>query len=85
MTVTNLIPGLPLLSYQDFLSQCNKKRCQCLCGDILNCKCPCIPQLKDRDWKQNRPPVIQEEVVSDLLSHLGTHKSMDWMGFIQVY
>lgn len=82
MTVANLIPGLPLLSYQEFLSQGSKKRCQYLCGDILNYKCPCIPQvnqppeLKDRDWKQNRPPVIQVEVLSDLVSHLRTHKSM---------
>lgn len=34
------------------------------------------PELKDRGRKQNRPPVIQEEVVSDLLSPLGTYKFM---------
>lgn len=57
-----------------------------MCGDSLennlNYSCLCIPhgnqppELKDRDRKQNRLPVIQEEVVSDLLSHLGTHKSV---------
>ncbi|KFW83204.1 hypothetical protein N305_10882, partial [Manacus vitellinus] len=30
----------------------------------------------DRDGKPNSPPVIQEEEVSDLLSHLDPHKSM---------
>ncbi|KAJ7413047.1 hypothetical protein BTVI_44296 [Pitangus sulphuratus] len=34
------------------------------------------PELIDRDREQNRPPAIQEEAVSDLLSHLDTHKSM---------
>lgn len=35
-----------------------------------------LPELKDRDRKQNRPRVIQDEVAGDLLSLLGTHKSM---------
>jgi len=34
------------------------------------------PVLEDRDGKQNKPPIIQEEVVNDLLGHLDTHKSM---------
>ncbi|KAJ7411233.1 hypothetical protein BTVI_50611 [Pitangus sulphuratus] len=34
------------------------------------------PELLDRDREKNGPPAIQEEVVSDLLSHLDTHKSM---------
>ncbi|KAJ7407664.1 hypothetical protein BTVI_62456 [Pitangus sulphuratus] len=34
------------------------------------------PELVDRDGEHNRLPVIQEEVVSDLLNHLDTHKSM---------
>ena len=31
------------------------------------------PALKDRDRLQNKPPIIQEEAVYDLLSHLDTH------------
>ncbi|KAJ7402029.1 RNA-directed DNA polymerase from mobile element jockey [Pitangus sulphuratus] len=34
------------------------------------------PELVDRDGEQSRPPKIQEEVVSDLLCHLETQKSM---------
>ncbi|KAJ7425454.1 hypothetical protein WISP_23431 [Willisornis vidua] len=34
------------------------------------------PELVDRNREQNRPPVMQEEIVNDLLSHLETHKSM---------
>lgn len=33
------------------------------------------PEQVDIDGEQNRLPVIQEEVVSDLLCHLDTHKS----------
>ncbi|KAJ7400835.1 RNA-directed DNA polymerase from mobile element jockey [Pitangus sulphuratus] len=33
-------------------------------------------ELVDRDKKLNSPPVIKEETVSDLLSHLDPHKSM---------
>jgi len=32
--------------------------------------------LEDREGVQNRPPIIQEEAVNDLLCHLDTHKSM---------
>jgi len=32
--------------------------------------------LEDREEVQNKPPVIQEEAVNDLLCHLNTHKSM---------
>lgn len=28
------------------------------------------PELEDRDGKQNKPPIIQEETFSDLLLHL---------------
>ncbi|GAB0207891.1 mitochondrial enolase superfamily member 1 [Grus japonensis] len=34
------------------------------------------PELEDRDREQNKPPIIQEEAVNDLLRHLDTHKSM---------
>ncbi|KAK4818853.1 hypothetical protein QYF61_020072 [Mycteria americana] len=34
------------------------------------------PELKDRDGDQNGAPIIQGEMVSDLLHHLDTHKSM---------
>ncbi|KAK4819943.1 hypothetical protein QYF61_015843 [Mycteria americana] len=34
------------------------------------------PELEDRDGDQNGAPIIQEEMVSDLLQHLDTHKSM---------
>ncbi|KAK4828306.1 hypothetical protein QYF61_025318 [Mycteria americana] len=33
------------------------------------------PQLEDRDGEQNEAPVIQGEMVSDLLHHLDIHKS----------
>lgn len=36
----------------------------------------CSVELVDWDGKQNGLPVIQEEAVSDLLSHLDAHKSM---------
>ncbi|KAK4830620.1 hypothetical protein QYF61_012445 [Mycteria americana] len=34
------------------------------------------PELEERDGEQNKPPMIQEEAVNDLLHHLDTHKSM---------
>ncbi|GAB0203778.1 hypothetical protein GRJ2_002843400 [Grus japonensis] len=34
------------------------------------------PELEDRDGEQNEAPIIQGEMVSDLLHHLDTHKSM---------
>ncbi|KAM9591097.1 uncharacterized protein ACIBXB_006040 [Morphnus guianensis] len=34
------------------------------------------PELEGRDGEQNIPPLIQEELVNDLLCHLDTHKSM---------
>ncbi|KFV59493.1 hypothetical protein N341_04886, partial [Tyto alba] len=34
------------------------------------------PELEDRGGKKNEAPIIQEEMVSDLLYHLDTHKSM---------
>jgi len=34
------------------------------------------PELEDRHEEQNKPPIIQEEAVNDLLHHLDTHKSM---------
>ncbi|GAB0206301.1 mitochondrial enolase superfamily member 1 [Grus japonensis] len=34
------------------------------------------PELEDRDREQNKPPMVQEEAVNDLLCHLDTHKSM---------
>jgi len=32
--------------------------------------------LGDREGVQNKPPIIQEEAVNDLLCHLDTYKSM---------
>jgi len=32
--------------------------------------------LEDRDGEQNKPPIIQEEAVNDLLCHQDTYKSM---------
>jgi len=32
--------------------------------------------LEDKDGDQNKPPIIQEEAVNDLLRHLDTYKSM---------
>ncbi|KAK4816427.1 hypothetical protein QYF61_016863 [Mycteria americana] len=34
------------------------------------------PEEEDRDREQNKPPIIEEEAVSDLLRHLDTQKSM---------
>ncbi|GAB0209081.1 mitochondrial enolase superfamily member 1 [Grus japonensis] len=34
------------------------------------------PELEDRNREQNKPPMIQEEAVNDLLHHLDAHKSM---------
>ncbi|GAB0203473.1 hypothetical protein GRJ2_002812900 [Grus japonensis] len=34
------------------------------------------PELEDSDGEQNEAPIIQGEMVSDLLHHLDTHKSM---------
>lgn len=31
--------------------------------------------------EQNGSPIIQGEVVSDLLQHVSTHRSVGWMGF----
>ncbi|KAK4820506.1 hypothetical protein QYF61_000085 [Mycteria americana] len=43
------------------------------------------PVLEDRDGEQNEAPIIQGEMVSDLLHHLDTHKSMGRMGSTQEY
>ena len=34
------------------------------------------PEIEDRDGEQNEAPIIQEKMVSKLLQHLDTHKSM---------
>jgi len=34
------------------------------------------PVQEDREGEQNKPPIIQEEAVNDLLCHLDTYKSM---------
>jgi len=34
------------------------------------------PLLEDRDGAQNKPPIIQEDAVKDLLCHLDTYRSM---------
>ncbi|KFV53960.1 hypothetical protein N328_06067, partial [Gavia stellata] len=38
--------------------------------------CTQHPELEDRDGEQNEAPIIQVEIVSNLLHHLDTHKSM---------
>ncbi|KAK4811280.1 hypothetical protein QYF61_023332 [Mycteria americana] len=48
---------------------------------VFNSKTSCspgtqTPELEDRDGDQNGAPIIQGEMVSDLLHHLDTHKSM---------
>ncbi|KAK4825063.1 hypothetical protein QYF61_023067 [Mycteria americana] len=50
-------------------------------ASVFNSKTSCSlgtqpPELEDRDGEQNEAPIIQGEMVSDLLHHLGTHKSM---------
>ncbi|GAB0209287.1 receptor-type tyrosine-protein phosphatase zeta [Grus japonensis] len=58
----------------------NKAKCKVLhmvFGSMTSCSLSTQPpELEDRDGKQNEAPVIQGEVVSDLLHHLDTHKSM---------
>ncbi|KAK4817892.1 LOW QUALITY PROTEIN: hypothetical protein QYF61_002061 [Mycteria americana] len=34
------------------------------------------PELEDRDREQNKPPIIKDKAVNDLLRHLDTHKSI---------
>jgi len=41
------------------------------------------PVLEDRDGEQNKPPIIQEEAVNDLLCHQDTDKSMEMDGSTQ--
>ena len=44
------------------------------------------PELEDRDREQNEDPIIQGEMVSDLLHHLDTLTSLwGWMGSTQGY
>jgi len=38
------------------------------------------PVLEGRDGEQNKPPIIQEQEVNNLLHHLDTHKSMELGG-----
>ncbi|GAB0180778.1 hypothetical protein GRJ2_000543100 [Grus japonensis] len=50
-------------------------------ASVLNRKTSCSqgtqsPELEDRDEEQNEAPMIQGEMVSDLLHHLDTHESM---------
>ncbi|KAK4815791.1 hypothetical protein QYF61_007231 [Mycteria americana] len=46
-------------------------------NSTANCSLGTQPlELEDRDGDQNGAPIIQEEMVSDLLHHLDTHKSM---------
>ncbi|KAK4823271.1 LOW QUALITY PROTEIN: hypothetical protein QYF61_000366 [Mycteria americana] len=49
-------------------------------ASVFNRKTSCSlgtqpPELEDRDKEQNEAPIIQGEMVSDLLHHLDTHKS----------
>ena len=50
-------------------------------ASVFNSKTSCSrgtqpPELEDREGEQNEAPIIQGEMVSDLLHHLDTHKSM---------
>ncbi|KAK4827130.1 LOW QUALITY PROTEIN: hypothetical protein QYF61_014524 [Mycteria americana] len=50
-------------------------------ASVFNSKTSCSlgtqsPELEDSDRQQNEAPIIQGEMVSDLLHHLDTHKSM---------
>ncbi|KAK4827374.1 LOW QUALITY PROTEIN: hypothetical protein QYF61_017312 [Mycteria americana] len=50
-------------------------------ASVFNSKTSCswgtqTPELEGRDGEQNEAPIIQGEMVSDLLHHLDTHKSM---------
>ncbi|KAK4811142.1 LOW QUALITY PROTEIN: hypothetical protein QYF61_019773 [Mycteria americana] len=50
-------------------------------ASVFNSKTSCSPdtqppELEDRDGEENEAPIIQGEMVSDLLHHLDTHKSM---------
>ncbi|KAK4828655.1 hypothetical protein QYF61_000303 [Mycteria americana] len=50
-------------------------------ASVFNSKTSCSlgtqpPELEDRDGEQNEAPIIQREMVSDLLHPLDTHKSM---------
>jgi len=41
------------------------------------------PVLEEREGERNKPPIIQEEAVNDLLCHLDTYKSMGLDGIQQ--
>jgi len=41
--------------------------------------------LEDRDGEKNKPPMIQEEAVNDLLCHLDIHKSVGSDGIHPAY
>ncbi|KAK4819995.1 hypothetical protein QYF61_017374 [Mycteria americana] len=50
-------------------------------ASVFNSKTSCspgtqLPELEDRDREQNEAPITQGEMVSDLLHHLDTHRSM---------
>ena len=50
-------------------------------ASVFNSKTNCSsgthpPELEDRDKEQNEAPIIQGEMVSNLLHHLDTHKSI---------
>ncbi|KAK4807146.1 hypothetical protein QYF61_018487 [Mycteria americana] len=50
-------------------------------ASVFNSKTSCSqdtqpPELKDRDREQNEAPIMQGEMVTDLLHHLDTHESM---------
>ena len=50
-------------------------------ASVFNSKSSCSwgiqpPEMEDRDGEQNEAPIIQGEMVSDLLHHVDTHRSM---------
>ncbi|KAK4817558.1 hypothetical protein QYF61_020007 [Mycteria americana] len=54
----------------------DNKTCEIMDYCTKHLKCSQPPESEDRDGDQNGAPIIQGEMVSDLLHHLDIHKSM---------